>query len=231
MSNMQLLAALASQPRRVFVELAARPRFWFPLLLAMACGVLTTVWYYHVVDLPWLVDESLRSNPRTAAMTEAQRAQVLQRMSPEVMKSTSVVAVVLVLVVLRLLEATWYLLAGKIVNLQYGFRQWFALANWSSLPTLLVILPTAFMLATAGSGQIDSSAIQPLSLNELFFHRHMGEKGYQLFVSLSILQPLAWLLAIIGVQQWSKRSWLFATLFVLLPPLLVYGSWTWFALR
>ena len=62
-------------------------------------------------------------------------------------------------------------------------------------------------------------------------YRHMGDPGYSLFVSLSILMPLSWLLAAIGVRQWSKRSWLFSWIFVLVPSILIYGCWAWFALR
>jgi hypothetical protein len=231
MGNLDLLSALATQPRKVFDVLAERPRFWFPLLLTLVVGVVTTVWYYKVVDLQWLLDESLRANPRTAAMTDDQRAQALQRMTPAVLMASSVIAVALLVPLLRALEATYYLLAGKVVNVQRSFKQWFALSYWSSLPTLLVAIPTVIMLATTSNGQIDSSAIQPLSLNELFFHRHMADSGYQLLVGISVLQPLAWLLSAIGVQQWSKRSWTFCTVFVLLPVVLIYGGWAWLAFR
>ena len=231
MGNLDLLSLLPTQPRKAFDALAERPRFWFPLLLTVVVGVVTTVWYYKVVDLQWLLDETLRSNPRTAALTEAQRAQALQRMTPGVLMGSSVVAVALLVPLFRVLETTYFLLAGKVVNVQRSFRQWLALSCWSSLPTLLAAIPTVILLATSGNGQIDSSAIQPLSLNELFFHRHMGDGGYQLLVSLSVLQPLAWLLSAIGVQQWSKRSWGFCAVFVLLPVVLIYGAWAGFSLR
>ena len=231
MGNLDLLSLLATQPRKAFDALAERPRFWFPLLLTVVVGVVTTVWYYKVVDLQWLLDETLRSNPRTAAMTEDQRAQALQRMTPGVLMGSSVVAVALLVPLFRVLETTYFLLAGKVMNVQRSFRQWLALSCWSSLPTLLATIPTVILLATSGNGQIDSSAIQPLSLNELFFHRHMGDGGYQLLVSLSVLQPLAWLLSAIGVQLWSKRPWGFCAVFVLLPVVLIYGAWAWFSLR
>ena len=231
MGNLDLLSLLPTQPRKAFDALTERPRFWFPLLLTVVVGVVTTVWYYKVVDLQWLLDETLRSNPRTAAMTEDQRAQALQRMTPGVLMGSSVLAVVLLAPLFRVLETTYFLLAGKVMNVQRSFRQWLALSCWSSLPTLLATIPTVILLATSGNGQIDSSAIQPLSLNELFFHRHMGDGGYQLLVSLSVLQPLAWLLSAIGVQQWSKRSWGFSAVFVLLPVVLIYGAWAGFSLR
>jgi hypothetical protein len=231
MNNVDLLKLLATQPRKAFEALGERPRFWFPLLLAVVVTVVTTYGYYRVADLAWVIDETLRSNPRTASMSDADRARAAQAMTPAVLMWSSVIGVIVLVPLLRALESTYYLLAGKVTNVQRSFGHWFALANWSALPTLLVAIPAAIVLATTVNGQIDSSAIQPLSLNELFLHRRMGEPGYQLFVSLSILQPLGWLLAAIGVHEWSKRSWLFSAIFVLLPSVLIYGCWAWFALR
>lgn len=231
MGNLDLVSLLATQPRKAFDALAERPRFWFPLLLAVVLGLVTTVWYFRVVDLQWLLDETLRSNPRTAAMTEEQRATVMQRTTPAVLMWSSIIGVLLLVPLLHVIQSAYFLLAGKVTNVQRSFGQWFALSNWSALPTLLATIPTLIVLAMTTNGQIDSSAIQPLSLNELFFHRQMGESGYQLLVTVSVLQPLAWLLSAIGVQQWSKRSWLFSAVYVLLPVVLIYGCSAWFSLR
>jgi hypothetical protein len=71
----------------------------------------------------------------------------------------------------------------------------------------------------------------PLSLNELFFHKGMAEPGFNLLTALTLVHPVIWGLTVVGVQAWSGRSWLFGSVFSLLPPLLVYGSWAAFALR
>ena len=231
MGNFDLLSLFVTQPPKAFDALDERPRFWFPLLLAIVVGLVTTMWYFKVVDLTWLLDESTRNTPRMAAMTEEQRRAALQVISPNMIIIPGVLGVVLVVPIVHLLGAVYYLLAGKIVNVQRSFRHWFALSTWTALPTLLSAIPAIVILATTGNGQIDQSSVQPLSLNELFLHRHMGDPGYSLFVSLSILMPLSWLLAAIGVRQWSKRSWLFSWIFVLVPSILIYGCWAWFALR
>jgi Yip1 domain len=126
-------------------------------------------------------------------------------------------------VLVRVLEATWYTLAGKVMNVDRNFKQWFALANWTSLPAVIAVIPAAIALLMASGTQIDPGALQPLSLNELFFHRKMGESGYQLLSNLSLVSLLGALLAIIGVKCWSARSWLFATVFVLLPLVVICG--------
>ncbi|MEN9705088.1 MAG: hypothetical protein RLZZ393_967, partial [Pseudomonadota bacterium] len=155
----------------------------------------------------------------------------VQAMSGGVMKFMSVASVLVMVVLIRLLEASWYLLAAKVTHVQRGFRQWFALACWTSLPTLLTTIPAVFVLATTTNGQIENGALNPLSLNELLLHRHMGEPGYSLLVSIGPLQLLAWWLSWVGVRHWSGRSGLFSAVFVLLPPLVIYGVWSLMAFR
>ncbi|MEN9705301.1 MAG: hypothetical protein RLZZ393_1180, partial [Pseudomonadota bacterium] len=92
MGNMQFLALMASQPGKAFDALGERPKYWFPLLLAVAASVLTTWWFYQVVDIQWLLEESLRSNPRMAALDDAQRARAVQAMSGAHLEATSSVS-------------------------------------------------------------------------------------------------------------------------------------------
>ena len=231
MNNMQMIAALATAPRRAFEAMAEKPRWLFPLLLLLGSSLLLTLWYYSKVDLAWLVDEQLRSNPRAANISEAQRAQMASAMNPAVVMWSSVIAVVVVIVLVRVLEATWYLLAGKVMNVDRSFRQWFALANWTSLPAIIGVVPAALALLMASGSQIDPGVLQPLSLNELFFHRKLGESGYQVLSNISLLGLIGAALAIIGVKNWSGRSWLFASVFVLLPVAVILGIWALIALR
>lgn len=231
MNNMQMIAALATAPRRAFEAIAEKPRWLFPFLLLLGSTLLLTIWYYSKVDLAWIVDEQLRNSPRAATLSEAQREQMASAVNPAVVMWSSVIAVIVVLVLVRVLEATWYLLAGKVTNVDRSFRQWFALANWTSLPAVLGVIPAAVALLMASGSQIDPGVLQPLSLNELFFHREMGESGYQLLSNISLLGLIGATLAIIGVRTWSSRSWLFASVFVLLPVAVILGIWALIALR
>lgn len=231
MNNMQMIAALATAPRRAFEAIAAKPRWLFPFLLVLGSTLLLTIWYYTKVDLAWLVDEQLRTNPRAAGLGEAQREQMISNINPGVVMWSSVIAVVVILVLVRVLEATWYLLAGKVTNVDRTFKQWFALANWTSLPAVIGFVPAAVALLMASGSQIDPGVLQPLSMNELFFHRKMGESGYQVLSNLSLLGLIGAALAIIGVKTWSARSWLFASVFVLLPFCVIIGIWALIALR
>jgi hypothetical protein len=230
MRDIELALSLISQPRNAFAELDERPRFWFPLLLGLLCTLGAILWYYSVVDLDWFIDRSLNASARSAQMTEAQRAQAARMLSRNVLLLSSAGGGIFVLVLLRLLESAYLTLAGKITNVQRTFKHWFSLACWTSLPALLTVIPTVLLLALSDTQQIDPGVLQPLSLNELFVHRAMSQPGYTLLNSLSILQPMCWLLSVIGVRAWSQRSWVFSVVFALLPVILCYGGWAAFAL-
>jgi hypothetical protein len=230
MTNLNLIVLLATQPRRAFEELDARPRILFPLLLGLLTTVGLLLWYYAVVDIDWLIDQSLTSSPRAAAMTEAQRAQAAAFLSRRVLMWSSVGGGIVLVLLMRTLEAAYFMLVGKVTNVQRSFKHWFALAWWTSLPLLLTLVPTVLLMLLRHSDQFAADVLQPLSLNALFFNRGMGASGYTLLTTLTLLHPLAWLLSVIGLKTWSGRSWPYSALVVLLPIVICYGCWAFFTL-
>ena len=93
------------------------------------------------------------------------------------------------------------------------------------------LIPAAIVLLTASSNQIPQEALQPLSLNQLLFHRQPGEPGYALFSNLNLFQVASLYLGAVGVKTWSGRSWVYAIVLTALPAVVIYGIWALFALR
>jgi hypothetical protein len=189
-------------------------------------------WFYQVVDLGWVTDQQLRGSRLASALTEAQIEEAVKRAGDNPVRSGVISGVVYgVLVVLfRMLEAVYYLLAGKMTGVQRGFRHWLSLSCWTSLPSLLAVIPAGIMLATATTAQIDQAALQPLSLNSLFFHRAAGEPGYTLLTNFSLLYVLGAFYAALGIRLWSRRSWVHALVIAFLPMVLVFGPWALIAM-
>ena len=232
MNNFELAIAMVLDPKGAIREIEARPRFLFPLLITMFVTIGATFWYFKIVDFDWLIDATLRSNTSTKGMTEEQLAQIAKRLTRNTLMFSSLIAVPFVLVIIRLLEALWYLLAGKVTKVRRSYKQWFALANWTTLPAVLAVLPAIPLLASSKQVQVDvATAISPLSLNGLFFHRAMGEPGYQLFTNLNVIQLFTMFLVVLGIKMWSGRSWLFALVYALLPVALIGGVWAILALK
>lgn len=229
MNSIAILQALAFEPKKAFEELARQPRVLFPLLLLVVSGVGILFWYFSVVDIEWLLAQAESAGRGARDMTDEQRRAV-QSMGGSILKWSAVIGGAVAIVAIRLAEALYYLLAGKITNVQRSYGQWLSLASWSSLPGVLGLIPAAIVLLTATSGQFDQGQMQSLSLNSLFFHRGIGDPGYSLLSSINLLQIAGLYLAAVGVRAWSGRSWLFSVVFTALPWVLICGVWGYFAL-
>jgi hypothetical protein len=71
--------------------------------------------------------------------------------------------------------------------------------------------------------------MQPLSLNELVFHRTMSQPGYSLLSSLGLVQVVSLWLTYVGIKTWSGRSTTYCLVFTLAPYVVIYGIWALFA--
>jgi Yip1 domain len=231
MNNLALSVALATAPSSAFVELRERPRFWFPLLVVLASTVAIIYWYYSAVDFEWLKDVMYGNNPDIQALPEDKRAAAMAMLSRNTLLWGSVVGAIIFLPIVFLLSSLYLWLAAKVTKLPLGFKHWFALTCWTMLPALLSSVVSAIFLIMSDSAQMTPSVLAPLSVNELVLHRPFGSPGYSLFQSLGITSVLTWILAIVGVHVWSQRSWAFSAAFMLLPTVVIYGVWAFFAFR
>ena len=231
MNNFALAGTLATAPSSAFVELRERPKFWFPLLLLMLSTVAIAYWYYSVVDIEWLRDAMFSSNPDLQKLPEAEREARMAMVSRNALQANSVIGGIFILPVFFLLWALYLLLSAKVTRLPQGFKHWFAFGCWTALPLMLSTVVAVIFLIMSDTTQMSPSVMQPLSINELVFHRPMGSPGYSFLESLSIPGVLSWILMIIGVRVWSQRSWAFSATFILLPVVVLYGIWAAFAFR
>lgn len=217
MTNMQLASRLLSAPRRFFEDLAESPRFALPLWSIFLSSAAIAVWYYAKVDLQWFVDTQVLSSPQVARLPEAQQANLARFYTRGVVMGGALVGSIVFIFGIRLLEALYYRIAGRATGHARSYRQWFAFAWWTATPALLGIIPCVITLLFSPTNQIDPAALQPLSLNTLFFHRGPADSGYQVLSQVSVLIVASLALTVFGVRVWSKRSWLYSVVFTFLP--------------
>jgi len=220
MTNVQLAGSLLRSPRRFFAQLQDHPRYALPFWLALLTTVGLTAWYYGAVDIEWLKDLQMSSDPRTANLSEAQREAAGRFLTRGVLLSFALGAIVLITVLTRLLEALYFRAVGPAVGLRRTFRQWFAFSSWTALPHVVGVVPAVLVLLLADTAHLSPGAMQPLSFNELFFHRPLGAPGYNFLSIASVMHLVTLALAVFGVKCWSGRSWLFSALFVLAPAII-----------
>jgi hypothetical protein len=229
MNSLQFAWKLILEPTAAFQSLKEKPHFWFPLILVVVLTALGITWYYAVVDFDWLREQVIASNPRTAGMSEAERARAGQFMTKSVLMWGALIGTVLMIPVLRLLEAIYYLLVGKATRVEGSLKQWIAVACWSGFPAVLIGLLMLLSILLRSSAQMSPDAINPLSLNELLLHLPLGHRFQSLASGITVLSPYMWWLTIVGVKVMSGRSMLYSSMVVLVPLVLIYGGWAAFA--
>lgn len=220
MNNAQLATNILLEPRAAFSSLADRPRFWFPLLLLVLASGLGLVAYFQLVDFNWFNDQILR--PAAAKVADEDAALVMSR---GVFMGTSLAAMVLGIAVTRLLESTYFYLAGRVTNVERSFSHWLALSSWSALPLLLILAVTMGFLFVHPNGQVTQEELNVLSLNEVIFHVDRKNPWFGLLSALTVLHPWVWWLTALGVKVWSGRSAVFALAFSMVPWVVFYGAW------
>ena len=223
LNNWQLARSFMVSPSRGFAELKENPRNALPLWLLLIGGVVVIQWYFNIVDFDWVRDQ-LGAVFAARGVRGAAGVQAASFVSRGVLKwSTSITSLLGTILVLAL-EALYLLLIGMAARIRYSYGQWFAFVCWSATPLIIGLIPQMLMLAFGHVSQVDLNALQPLSLNEIFFHVGPLDSGYRLFTSLTALTVVQVWLSIVGLRVWSGRSWGFSTVYMLVPYALYFGA-------
>jgi hypothetical protein len=225
MTAVQTFVALITHPRRAFTELEKEPRFAVPMWLLVVATMGMIIWFYSSVNVDALISQALAARPLTAA----QRAQASGLMSRGTFLFSALIFGTIALFVVQLVTAFYFFFVCEFLEVQLTFRKWFAFTWWCSVPQLISVVITAVLLLVRDPSQATPGVLSPLSLNELFFHYDQADNGYALLNSITLVQLLTLVLMVIGVQTWTKRSWLLSIVIVLAPRVLIYGVWYWFA--
>ena len=233
MNNLALAVALATAPSSAFAELRERPRFWFPLLLLVAIHRRHRVLVLQRGGHRVAQGHSCSATTRTCrTLPEDKRAAAMAMIGRNTMLWGSVVGAIIVMPIVFLLSALYFLLAAKVTKLPQGFKHWFAFS-------LLDVAAAAAEHRRGGhlAAPQRQRADQPVRDAAAVAQRARcstdpwAARGQSLLESLTIPSLLSWILMIIGVRAWSQRSWVFSAIFILLPTVCIYGIWAFFAFR
>ena len=222
MSSVSTLFSIFIEPAKAMQAVRERSMIWLPLLLMTFGTAAAMVWYYQMVDFPWLQDQILAASGQTDPKAlEAARG----FMTRGVMMGGAAVSVLIFVPLMLLLTSVYYLLAAKVIGNDLGFGKWFAFSTWTAVPTLLVIPAMAVQILMAKNGQLAPDALNPLTLNALAFHLPATSPWASLLNAISIPSLWATVVAIIGYKVWTAKSTVTSALIVLLPQIVIYGVW------
>lgn len=219
-SPMSALITMFYEPGKTFEALDSKPRGWFPMVVLILSTLALTVWYFSIVDFEWLRDQALAS-----LSSSAEREAAAKVMTKTVFQTSAIGGTVVMFPAIFALMAVYLMIVSKTMTNGLSFGKSFALAAWSSVPTLLLLPLGALQIVLASSGQLSFSDLNPLSLNQLAFHYEMSHPLAGPTDSLNLMTLWSMALLVIGFEVWAKVKRATALKVVLIPYLLFFGVW------
>jgi hypothetical protein len=224
-SAFSTLVSMFTEPGRAFAAVEKRSMVWLPLALAMLGSSIIILWYFQSVDFSWLLDRMTGAMHNPEAGEKAK-----QFMTKSTMQTSSIAGTVIGIPFMYSVHAMYFLVVAKIMKLDFGFTKWFSFIAWASVPGLLVLPLGAMQILMAQNGQLGLDQLNPVSLNQLFFHIEMGRPWASLLDSVNVTSIWSAVLMVVGFQVWSKASRNKAILIVALPYAVIYAIWIVIAL-
>ncbi|MFY2764458.1 YIP1 family protein [Arenimonas sp. MALMAid1274] len=219
---MSQLINIFVDPAKVFTELKEKPSFLLPTLVVVLVGALAIVLYHLRVDPQWFLDH--RDAAMAGQMSKAELDQV-RSVLPGARASGYIGAamVFIMSLVIYVVVALYYLLAGKITGNAVSFRHGLALVAWAGVP---MVLGSVIMLVGTytSSPQTGLESLQLLNVDPLFVQLPMDHPWSTLAKSSSLLILWVVFLAALGWKTWFRTGWGQAIAVALFPWLLYFGA-------
>jgi hypothetical protein len=218
-SPFSALITMFYEPGKTYAALEPRKAAWVPLIVVMLTSLITTVWYFSVVDFAWLQDQMFADVPATEA--EAVKGFVTKGF----MMTTGIIGSLVAAPAVFAIIALYLILISKTTKSPMQFESAFALACWSSVPIMLTFPLAAIQLLMANNGQVGLEELNPLSLNQLFFQYKMTDKMAGIANNVSIFTFWNIFLMVIGYEIWAKAKRSTAISVIVVPYAVIYGLW------
>jgi len=204
MSEMGRLSGVFFEPKKAFEDIAARPGFWVPLILAILTGVIFTVLLGQHVGWPEVIRQSMQMNARQAQQLEQLPADQRQRAEDLQLKIVPVTyyagAVIGPPVGLLVVAAVLLGIVRGILSAPVKFKQLFAVLCYSSLPGIIqTALKTVVMYLKKPE---DFFLVNPLAFNPAAFMDYQSSSKfvYTLAKSLDLFTIWGILLIAVGIK-------------------------------
>ena len=220
---------ILTAPTAALARIKQNPTFLAPLLLLLVMTIASTCGYMLLNDEGFVRDQMVEQASNFRDMTKEQRAAVekaVEKQSLTTQAVVSSVAIAILIPVVLSISAAYLALMAKFSSAQLGFRHWFALICWTSVPSFFSNLAALLVLLTDSVGQVPQSDLNVLGLIHLL-NLNIHSQTLERF---GLMQIWALALGVIGYRQWTGTSWLNACLISLAPTVVIYGAILYFTL-
>jgi hypothetical protein len=216
------------EPGKTFAELKEKPSFLLPLALMIVLTVTMTLFYFNKVDSAWLTEHQLSMSGTEMSSADIEQAKKVMPSAPMMGIIGAVVGPIFIVLV-TMLMALYYLVAGKITGTAVSFKHGMSLVTWAGVPSLLgmvvAIVGIAMMEPQTALESLMLTNVDPLLVQLPFDHAWSSlAKNFSLLTLWSVL------LTVIGWRTWSKGGWGQAITVAIIPSLIIYGGMAAWAL-
>ncbi len=216
------------QPSKVFIDLKEKPTFWLPLLLVALASAAMVLMYHMKVDAEWFTTNMLLASGND--LSAAEMEQMRQSMpGARAMGYIGAPIASVVTVIISLLYALYFMLAGKIAGAATSFRHGLSLTCWSNMPVLLGVI-VAVIGVLMMEPQTGFESLMLANVDPLLVQLPADSPWSALAKNFSLLSIWTWFLLALGWRLWTRSGWLQATIVAILPSAVIFGAMALFAL-
>lgn len=163
-------------PKPVFVDLAARPRWWTPLILATVVSLVFTAAFSRRIGWDRFLEQEMRTNPRLEQLTPEQQQAIITQQARFVgifsYAAATAGAAVSYLAVAAVLLGVFRLSGAR----ELRYRQAFSITAYSFLP---MVLASALAIVAMHLADPESFDVRnPLMLNAGWLARGEGSPAW-----------------------------------------------------
>jgi hypothetical protein len=226
----QNLIDIITAPSAAFARLKEKPAILFPMLLVLLALCSVQVGYILLTDRGFLIDQQMEQIEAILPnLTDAQREQMTENSRNQSTTALILSATIGILVVYSLIVALYALylrFVSKFSFVDIGWKAWFSLSWWTSIPLVFGALASWAVLLSNSNGQVPLVDLNPLNFANL-----LGlDTQNSLLMQVGPLYLWSFALLALGFQNWTKKSLVASALISLAPYLLIFGIWGYFSM-
>jgi Yip1 domain len=216
------------EPSKVFTALKEKPTFIMPFLVIAAATMLFTFIYFMKVDSTWFIDNSLASSAGDMSANEI--AQVKKVMpGAQLMGYVSLATTPIMLVIVSVVMALYFMMAGKITGSATSFKNGLSLSSWANMPSILgSIVGLVGVLGMEPQTSLESLMLT--NIDPLFMQLSVDSPWSKLAKTFNLLTFWTTFLTALGWKVWGKTSWFEAIVVASIPSAIIYGGMAIWAL-
>lgn len=218
LTEAQRLIGVFWEPKPVFQDLAAHPRWWTPLILMTALSLIYVVMFSRIVGWETFMRHQFETNERMQQMPQEQRERALEQ-SVKIAAGFGYAGAVLgVPVSLLLISAVLLGIFNGLAGAELRFRQAFSITTYASLPSALGAVLGMVVMRFKNPEDFDLQNPVPLNLGAYLDPTGTPKFLHSIAGSLDLLSIWVILLLALGFSTAARKvSYRRALILILIP--------------